>query len=211
MVLGGGCEVCLHADFVNAHSEVYMGLVEVGVGIVPGWGGVKEMVFRHLKNNKRPGGPMPALMEAFQTIGLAKVSTSAKEAKELLFLGDKNSITMNRKRLIPDAKKQALLLSQNYTPPSKEEKVYLPGKTAKVAFHLAIDDFRKSGKITEHDVVVSKELADVISGGDTDILEPISEKHIMDLELKAISKLFREPKSLDRMEHMLTNGKPLRN
>lgn len=211
MVLGGGCEVCLHADFVNAHSEVYMGLVEVGVGIVPGWGGVKEMVFRHLKNNKRPGGPMPALMEAFQTIGLAKVSTSAKEAKELLFLGDKNSITMNRKRLIPDAKKQALLLSQNYTPPSKEEKVYLPGKTAKVAFHLAIDDFRKSGKITEHDVVVSKELADVISGGDTDILEPISEKHIMDLELKAISKLFREPKSLDRMEHMLTKGKPLRN
>ena len=94
---------------------------------------------------------------------------------------------------------------------SKEETVYLPGKTAKVAFHLAIDDFRKSGKITEHDVVVSKELANIISGGETDILEPISEKQIMSLELMAISKLFREPKSLDRMEHMLTKGKPLRN
>ena len=211
MALGGGCEVCLHADFVNAHSELYMGLVEVGVGIVPGWGGVKEMVFRHLKNKKRPGGPMPALMEAFQTIGLAKVSTSAEEAKDLLFLGNNNSITMNRKRLLPDAKKQALLLSENYTPPSKEEVVFLPGKTAKTAFHLAIDDFRKSGKITNHDVVVSKELANIISGGETDILEPISEKQIMSLELMAISKLFREPKSLDRMEHMLTKGKPLRN
>ena len=211
MALGGGCEVCLHADFVNAHSELYMGLVEVGVGIVPGWGGVKEMIFRHLQNKKRPGGPMPALMEVFQTIGLAKVSTSASEARDLLFLGKKNSITMNRKRLLPDAKKQALLLAKNYTPPSKDEVVFLPGETAKVAFYLAINDLRKSGKITDHDVVVAKELANIISGGKTDILDPVDEKHIMNLELLGISKLFKEAKSLDRMEYMLAKGKPLRN
>ncbi|PPR78712.1 MAG: putative 3-hydroxyacyl-CoA dehydrogenase [Alphaproteobacteria bacterium MarineAlpha2_Bin1] len=211
MSLGGGCEVCLHADFVNAHSELYMGLVEVGVGIVPGWGGVKEMIFRHFQNEKRAGGPMPALMEVFQTIGLAKVSTSAHEAKDLLFLGKNNAITMNRKRLLADAKKQALLLAKDYTPPSKEDVVFLPGKTARTAFYLAINELRKSGKITDHDVVVAKELANIVSGGETDIINPVNEKHILDLELLGISKLFRESKSLDRMEYMLTNGKPLRN
>ncbi len=211
MALGGGCEVCLHVDYVNAHSELYMGLVEVGVGIVPGWGGVKEMIFRHIHNAERPGGPMPALMEVFQTIGLAKVSTSADEAKDLLFLGKKNSISMNRKRLLADAKKQALKLAKDYTPPSKEDVVFLPGETAKIAFNLAINDLRKSGKISDHDVIVAKELAKIVSGGKTDILEPVDEKHILNLELIGISKLFKEPKSLDRMEYMLTKGKPLRN
>ncbi|MBL42649.1 MAG: 3-hydroxyacyl-CoA dehydrogenase [Rhodospirillaceae bacterium] len=211
MALGGGCEVCLHVDYVNAHSELYMGLVEVGVGIVPGWGGVKEMIFRHIHNAERPGGPMPALMEVFQTIGLAKVSTSADEAKDLLFLGKKNSISMNRKRLLADAKKQALKLAKDYTPPSKEDVIFLPGETAKIAFNLAINDLRKSGKISDHDVIVAKELAKIVSGGKTDILEPVDEKHILNLELIGISKLFKEPKSLDRMEYMLTKGKPLRN
>ncbi len=211
MTLGGGCEICLHADFVNAHSELYMGLVEVGVGIVPAWGGIKEMIFRHFKDNKRSGGPMPPLMKVFETIGLAKVSTSAFEAKDLLFLDQTNKVTMNRKRLLPDAKKQALLIAENYVPPKNDEVVFLPGETAKTAFSLAVSDLKKAGKITDHDVVVSNELANVVSGGNTDILEPINEKQLLDLERLAIAKLFKEPKTLDRMEHMLTKGKPLRN
>ena len=211
MALGGGCEICLHADAVQAHAELYMGLVEVGVGLIPGWGGSKEMVMRNVAKKRRPGGPMPPVGEAFQTIGLAKVSKSAAEARDLLFLRDSDSITMNRRRVLADAKSKALELAPNYTAPEKGIELNLPGPTAQVALDMAVSDLAKSGKATPHDVTVSHELATVLSGGDTDVTEVVTEKHLLALEREAMARLFRMPPTLDRIEHMLATGKPLRN
>ncbi|MSO65269.1 MAG: 3-hydroxyacyl-CoA dehydrogenase/enoyl-CoA hydratase family protein [Alphaproteobacteria bacterium] len=212
MALGGGCEVNLHCSAVQAHAELYMGLVEVGVGLIPGWGGTKEMIMRHALNKKRPGGPMPPVAEAFQTIGLAKVSKSADEARSLLFLRETDGITMNRKRLLADAKKRALaLLAAGYKPPPKDVEVSLPGATARVALAMAVNDLAKAGKATPHDVTVSAELAGVLSGGETDVTETVKEKDLLALERAAMARLFRNSRTLDRIEHMLETGKPLRN
>ncbi len=211
MALGGGCEICLHSDAIQAHAELYMGLVEVGVGLIPGWGGSKEMILRHVANKRRPGGPMPPVAEAFQTIGLAKVSKSASEARDLLFLREGDGITMNRRRVLADAKAKALELAANYTPPEKDIEVSLPGPTARVALQMAVGDLAKSGKATPHDVTVSDELAGILSGGDTDITETVTEKQLLKLEQQAMARLFRNPRTLDRIEHMLETGKPLRN
>ncbi|MBM3502435.1 MAG: 3-hydroxyacyl-CoA dehydrogenase/enoyl-CoA hydratase family protein [Alphaproteobacteria bacterium] len=211
MALGGGCEVNLHCDAVQAHAELYMGLVEVGVGLIPGWGGTKEMIMRHVQNPKRPGGPMPPVAEAFQTIGLAKVSKSADEARSLLFLRDGDGISMNRKRHLADAKKKALALAAGYKPASKDVEVVLPGPTARVALEMAVGDLAKSGKATPHDVTVSRELATIISGGETDVTATLKEKDLLALERAAMARLFRNPRTLDRIEHMLETGKPLRN
>ena len=110
MALGGGCEILLHCDAVQAHAETYMGLVEVGVGVVPGWGGCKELTTRWATNPKRPGGPMPGVAKVFETISTAQVATSAEEAREALFLRESDGITMNRDRLLADAKAKALAL-----------------------------------------------------------------------------------------------------
>ncbi len=118
MALGGGCELLLHCDAVQAHAETYMGLVEVGVGVIPAWGGCKELLLRHIADPDRPGGPMPPITQAFQTIAMAKVSKSAADARSLKFLGPNDGITMNRDRLLADAKMRALRLSQGYTAPS---------------------------------------------------------------------------------------------
>jgi 3-hydroxyacyl-CoA dehydrogenase len=211
MALGGGCEICLHADAIQAHAELYMGLVEVGVGLIPGWGGSKEMVLRNVANKKRPGGPMPPVAEAFQTIGLAKVSKSAAEARDLLFLRDSDAITMNRRRVLSDAKVKALALANNYVPPEKDIELNLPGPTARVALDMAVADLAKSGKATPHDVTVSHELATVLSGGETDVTETVTEKDLLSLERAAMARLFRMSPTLDRIEHMLSTGKPLRN
>ena len=211
MALGGGCEICLHADAIQAHAELYMGLVEVGVGLIPGWGGSKEMVLRNVAKKKRPGGPMPPVAEAFQTIGLAKVSKSAAEARDLLFLRDTDAITMNRRRVLSDAKVKALTLAENYVPPEQDIELNLPGPTARVALDMAVSDLAKSGKATPHDVTVSHELSTVLSGGDTDITEVVTEKDLLSLERAAMARLFRMSPTLDRIEHMLSTGKPLRN
>ena len=211
MTLGGGCEVCLHSDAIQAHCELYMGLVEVGVGLVPAWGGTKEMIMRHYFNKDRPGGYMPPVIEAFQTIGLAKISKSASEARDLLFLRKDDGITMNRNRLLSDAKKKALILSQDYKPPSSEEVISLPGEAGKIALSMATNEMKKAGKISDHDLFISEILAEIICGGDTDITETVNEKKLLDLEKKSILRLLREPLTLDRIEHTLITGKPLRN
>jgi len=211
MALGGGCEICLHADAIQAHAELYMGLVEVGVGLIPGWGGSKEMVLRNVAKKKRPGGPMPPVAEAFQTIGLAKVSKSAAEARDFLFLRDTDSITMNRRRVLADAKSKALELATDYVVPENDIELSLPGPTARVALDMAVSDLAKSGKATPHDVTVSHELATVLSGGDTDVTEVVTEKDLLALEREAMARLFRMTPTLDRIEHMLATGKPLRN
>ncbi len=210
MALGGGCEVCLHADAIQAHAESYMGLVEVGVGLIPAGGGTKELVTRWVTNKKRPGGPMPGLAKAFEAISTAKVATSAEEARDILILRDGDRVTMNRSRVLADAKARALAMVADYAPPEPVE-IQLPGATARAALDMAVDGFHKSGKATDHDVVVSRELGQVVSGGDVDVFDMVSEKQLLGLEKQAFLNLLHTDATLDRIEHMLTTGKPLRN
>jgi len=210
MALGGGCEILLHCDAVQAHAETYTGLVEAGVGIVPGWGGCKEMLVRGWSDPGRRGGPMPPVIKAFETIAMATVAKSAAEARDILVLRPEDAITMNRDRLLADAKAKALALAENYTPPEEPE-ISLPGKTARAAMSMAVDGFRLSGKATPHDVTVGKALAGVLSGGDTDITETVSEDGLLALERKAFVALSRTPATIARVSHMLKTGKPLRN
>lgn len=229
MALGGGCEVLLHCDHVQAHVELYTGLVEVGVGVVPGWGGCKEMLLRHTKKRLKEQNvvakmgrmfsfmspiktlnTMPVVSAAFEQIALAKVAKSAEEAKSMLILKETDGITMNRRRVLPDAKAKCIELAANYEAPMPET-IVLPGKTAKTALIMAINGFVKSGKATAHDEVVSKELANVLSGGSTSIHKPLSEKDILELEVESFMRLIKTKATLDRIEHMLDTGKPLRN
>ncbi|PXY77873.1 MAG: hypothetical protein CXX81_10755 [Methanobacteriota archaeon] len=210
MCLGGGCEVLLHSDAVQAHSESYIGLVEVGVGIIPAWGGCKEMLGRLAQNGYAAGGPMGPVTSAFETIGLAKVAKSAQQAQDIGYLTHNDRITMNRSRLINDAKQLVLELSIDYEPPTPHV-FHLPGRTGKAALALAVADLRRSGRATPHDVIVSDALAEILSGGDTDMVDILTEEDVLELEREAIGRLARNEDSLERMEHMLVTGKPLRN
>ena len=210
MCLGGGAEILLHCDAIQAHSESYIGLVEVGVGIVPAWGGCKELLARLNKFNLVPEGPMGAAMKAFEYIGTAKVATSAEQARSMGFLGPDDGITMNRDRLLADAKQRALEMIDGYEPPEPHTYV-LPGDSGFTALELAVKDLALSGQATPHDVVVTRELARILTGGDTDITESLTEEDILEIERKAIGWLGRQPDTLARMEHMLNTGKPLRN
>ena len=210
MALGGGCELLLHCDAVQAHAETYAGLVEVGVGLVPAWGGCKELLHRWSQHCEHPKGPMPAVTKVFETIGTAVVAKSAQEAKTYLFLQPDDGITMNRDRLLADAKERALALAENYSVPEKPE-FHLPGQTGEIAMTMAVDDLYRTGKATAHDVVVGKALAHVLSGGNTDMTETLSEDQVLGLERKAIVNLMKTTATLARMEHMLETGKPLRN
>jgi 3-hydroxyacyl-CoA dehydrogenase len=208
--LGGGCEICLNADAIQAHAETYIGLVETGVGVVPAWTGCAELLTRWIRYEKRPGGPMPAISKAFETIGMAKVAKSAHEAKEMLILREDDGITMNRDRLLADAKTRALELARDYRPPERSE-ISLPGPSAKAALDMAVDALRLSGKATPHDQVVAGQLAVVLSGGATDITEALGDDDLLKLEREAFMSLIRSPATLARIEHMLETGKPLRN
>src|SRR5690606_22969594 len=210
MTLGGGCEICLNADAVQAHAETYIGLVETGVGVVPAWTGSTELLTRWVLNKKRPGGPLPPLAQPFETIGMAKVAKSAFEAKEMLFLREQDGITMNRDRLLADAKAKALALAADYRPPEKVE-LSLPGRSARLAMPVIVDGLRRKGAASPHDAVVADQLAVVLSGGDTDITEAVSEDDLLKLERQAFMTLIRQPATLARIEHMLETGKPLRN
>ena len=211
MALGGGCETLLHCDAVQAHAESYIGLVEVGVGVIPGWGGCKEMTLRWALNPRRPGGPMPGVAKVFEMISTAHVATSAAEAQEALFLRPTDGITMNRDRLLADAKAKALeLVEAGYEPPEPPE-ITLPGPSGRVALEMAVDGFVANGKATAHDAVVSKRLAVVLTGGDTDLTETVTEDDLSRLEREAFLDLIKTPATLARIEHMLETGKPLRN
>ena len=210
MALGGGCEVLLHCDAIQAHSELYMGLVEVGVGLVPAWGGCKEMLTRWITESKRPGGAMVAVGKVFEMIGTAKVAKSAAQAREMLFLRGGDRITMNRDRVLAEAKALALEKAQGYAAPTPVE-ISLPGGVAKVAMTMAVKGFVKAGKATPYDEVVSAKLSEVLSGGDVDMTDKQSEEDILKLERKAFVSLLHNRGTWDRMEHILATGKPLRN
>ena len=210
MALGGGCEILLHCSAVQAHSETYMGLVEVGVGLLPGWGGCKELLARWQADPKLPRGPLPAVAKAFEIISTAQVSKSAAQAQGLGFLRRTDAVTMNRDRLLGDAKAKVLALAEGYQPPKPAE-YRLPGPGGRVALDLAVDGFAAQGKATPHDVVVSKAVARVLTGGDADPLDTLTEDDMTALERQGFMMLVRNPASLARTEHMLATGKPLRN
>ncbi len=208
--LGGGCETLLHCDALQAHAETYMGLVEAGVGLIPAWGGCKELLMRWLANSRRPGGPMPAISQCFEMISTAAVAKSAAEAQARMLLRPEDGITMNRDMLLWDAKARALRMSANYSPPKPVE-VHLPGPSARLALGLAVDSFRHSGRATPHDQVVAMALAGVLSGGTADIADFVTESDLLHLERTAFMELIKHPDTLARLEHMLQTGKPLRN
>ena len=210
MALGGGCEILLHSDAVQAHAESYIGLVECGVGLVPGWGGCKEMLTRWSTGGVLPKGPMPAAAKVFETVSTATVSKSAAQAKELMFLRPADRITMNRYRLLADAKALALELAAGYTPPQPVD-LKLPGASGKLAFNMAAEGFHRRGLATDHDLVVSAELAAVLTGGGADVVDVVHEEDLLALERGAFMRLMKTPATLARIEHMLVTGKPLRN
>jgi 3-hydroxyacyl-CoA dehydrogenase len=210
MALGGGCEILLHSDAIQAHIESYSGLVELGVGLIPGWGGCKETILRQFVQTPRAGGPMPPISKAFEIIGLAKVSGSAEELKDMGILRKNGGITMNRKRLLADAKARCLTLAENYQPPEPAT-VNLPGASGAAALHMAIDGLKGSGKASPYDAEVAHALAEVLTGGDTDITVAVTEQQLLDLERVYFRQLIRNDKTLARVEFMLENGKPLKN
>jgi 3-hydroxyacyl-CoA dehydrogenase len=221
MALGGGCEIILHSNAVAAHMECYPGLVEVGVGLIPAWGGCKEMLLRHLGEKKgsgggmignlmATGGAMPAISKVFEMIATAKTGMSADEAKEAKILREDDKISMNRLRVLADAKLRCLEMANGYKAP-EPALLHLPGGTAKVALSMAVDGFKAAGKATPHDVTVCKMLATVLSGGDTDMSEGLTEQQVLDLEYEVFMELVRTKPTLARIEHMLDTGKPLRN
>jgi len=210
LALGGGCEICLNADAIQAHAETYIGLVECGVGLIPGWGGCGEMLDRWTKSGKLPKGPMPAVAKMFETVSTATVAKSAAEAKELMFLREGDGISMNRDRLLADAKAKALALADGYAPPEKPE-FRLPGAGGRAVLDRAAQDFHKKGLATDYDLVVSDTLAEVLTGGEADLVDIVTEEQMLALERKGFMARVRDPRTIARVEHMLTTGKPLRN
>jgi 3-hydroxyacyl-CoA dehydrogenase len=211
MALGGGCEILLHADAIVAHAETYAGLVECGVGLVPGWGGTKEMLARLAADPSRPKGPMPAVAAAFEMISTARVSKSAEEAREMGILRPADLVVMNRDRVLARAKARALELAEGYRPPEAPV-FFLPGPSGKHALMMAAEGFRRQGLATAHDLVVAEALAEILTGGpEADPTEPIGEETLLLLEREAFLRLIKLEPTLARIEHTLATGKPLRN
>ncbi len=213
MALGGGCEIALHSDITQAFVESYIGLVEMGVGLIPGGGGSKEMAMR-ASNDFNSGGIMnPVIKNYFLNIGMAKVSTSAHDAFNLgLLRKNVDSITFNKKELIYDAKMSALsLYSRGYKAPLKEKNIKVLGKEILGSFLVGADSMYHSNYITKHEKLISEKLAYVISGGDLSYPTLVSEQYLLDIEREAFLSLCGEKKTLERIEYMLKKGKPLRN
>jgi len=211
LTLGGGCEFSLHADRIQAHAELYMGLVEVGVGLIPAGGGTKELLFR-FSTELGPYGeadPFEAVRRAFQLIAMATMSTSALEARKLGFLRGADRITMNRDRLIADAVARVKDLAPDYVPPPPRT-ITAMGKDGLGNLHYAVWAMREAGQITDHEVRIAHELAYVLTGGDGPP-RSVSERDILDLEREAFLRLAGTKETQERIGHMLKTGKPLRN
>lgn len=213
MTLGGGCELSMHADKVVAASETYIGLVEFGVGVIPGGGGSKEMALRAADTFKKGDVELNVLQEYFLTIGMAKVSTSAYEAFDLGILQKgKDVVIVNKDRQIATAKSYAKLLAeQGYTKPIHRNDVKVLGKQALGMFLVGTDAMEASKYISEHDRKIANKLAYVMAGGDLSEPTRVSEQYLLDIEREAFLSLCTERKTLERIQHMLKTGKPLRN
>ncbi len=213
MSLGGGCELSMHADKVVAAAETYIGLVEFGVGVIPGGGGSKEMALRAQDTFRKGDVKLNVLQEYFLTIGMAKVATSAYEAFDLGILQKgKDIVVVNKDRQIAVAKQHAMLMADmGYTQPVKRTDIKVLGKQALGMFLVGTDSMEDSNYISEHDKKIANKLAYVMAGGDLSEPTNVSEKYLLDLEREAFLSLCTERKTLERIQHMLKTGKPLRN
>jgi 3-hydroxyacyl-CoA dehydrogenase len=216
LTLGGGCEIALHADRVQAAAESYIGQVEVGVGLIPAGGGCKELLARAMAPVATVATPqtdlLPFVQRVFETIGFAKVSTSAADAKRLGILTDADGITMNRDRLWEDAKALALeRVREGYQRPVPRTAIPVGGESVLAALKLGVHLAWRAGRIGDHDAVVGRALANVLAGGPLPYQTTVSEQYLLDLEREAFLKLCGERKTLERIQHTLKTGKPLRN
>ena len=213
LTLGGGCELCLHADFVQTNAETYMGLVEFGVGLIPGGGGTKEFTLRVSDEFKDGQVEQNILKDRFLTIGMARVSTSGIEAFELGYLQkEKYAITMNRSRLISDAKEKAIEMADaGYTKPVQRKDIKVLGKSGLGIVYAGANSMYAGHYISEHDKKISEKLGYVMCGGDLSAPTLVTEQYLLDLEREAFLSLCGEKKTLERIQSILTKGKPLRN
>ena len=212
--LGGGAEVCMHADRVVASLETYIGLVEVGVGLVPAGGGCKELVRRVVSPAMRAGAgapPLPFLQRVLETIGAAKVATSAVEARELGFLSDDDRVVMHPDHLLHAAKQELLAMADGYRPPVRNRSIYAAGLPTLAALEMGVRTLHWSGLASGHDMLIGAKLARVLCGGELSAPQWVDEDHILALEREAFVALLHEPKTMERIQHLLTTGKPLRN
>jgi 3-hydroxyacyl-CoA dehydrogenase len=212
LTLGGGCEVLLHADHVQAASEAYIGLVEVGVGLIPAGGGTKEMLARAAEAAGPTADLLPFVRRAFEVIGFGKTSTSAAEAQQIGYLRPSDGVTMNRDRLIADARTRAVALAESgYRAPLPRSTVRVGGEPIAAALKLGVHLAWRAGRISDHDAYIGRTLAHVLAGGAVPHDTTVSEQHLLDLEREAFLRLCGEPKTLARIQHTLKTGKPLRN
>jgi 3-hydroxyacyl-CoA dehydrogenase len=214
LTLGGGCEIAMHGNRVRAAGETYIGLVEVGVGLIPAGGGTKELTMRAMDaaKNTPDADPLAFLKKTFETIAMGKVATSAQEAKSWGILRPSDSISMNGDRLIADAKQEVLALAETgYVAPVERTDILALGEQAQAAIKLALHMMRQGGFISDHDHLIGKKLAKIMSGGDLNHRSFVSERYLLDLEREAFLSLCGERKTQERIAAMLKTGKPLRN
>ena len=214
LTLGGGCEISMHGDKTRAAAETYIGLVEVGVGLLPAGGGTKEMTLRTMDVAKSvpDADPLAFLKGTFETIGMGKVATSAQEAKSMGLLRKGDAISMNGDRLIADAKQEVLnLASAGYVQPNEREDILAMGKAGQAAFKLALHTMKSGGFISDHDELIGRKIAKILCGGDLNHQTFVSERYLLDLEREAFLSLCGERKTQERIAGMLKTGKPLRN
>lgn len=210
MTFGGGAEICLGANAIQAHAELYMGLVEVGVGLIPGGGGCFALL--HNKQSQGPDtDPLVYLRDTFMAIGMAKVATSAREAQKMGFLLPGDRITMDRDELIEAAKQRALGMARSDFRPPRPRALKVAGRSGYATLHSALWDMNQSGQISEHDMLIGQRLANVLAGGDVAAGTEVTEARFHELEQEAFLSLCGEPKTQARIQHMLTTNKPLRN
>ncbi|WKV12664.1 3-hydroxyacyl-CoA dehydrogenase/enoyl-CoA hydratase family protein [Marivirga harenae] len=212
MALGGGCELSMHADHVQASAETYIGLVEVGVGVIPGGGGTKENALRVADRYQDGDVELNALQNAYMNIAMAKVATSAHEARDMGILRPSDGISMNRSRQIADAKAAAIRLADaGYTMPVQRTDIKVQGKTGIALFKAGVSGMKMGRYISEHDQKIADKLAYVMCGGDLSYPQEVSEQYLLDLEREAFLSLLGEKKTLERIQAVLQGGKPLRN
>jgi 3-hydroxyacyl-CoA dehydrogenase len=212
LALGGGCEISLHADRVQAAAETYIGLVEVGVGLIPAGGGTKEMTARAAESVAPGADLMPPIQKAFETIGFAKTSTSGPDAVRLGYLRPSDAVTMNRERLIADAKAHALQrVADGYQRPVPRTAIPVGGDAVLAPLKLGIHLAWRAARISDHDALIGRKLATIMAGGAVPHPTTVSEQHLLDLERDAFLSLLGERKTQERIQHTLKTGKPLRN
>jgi 3-hydroxyacyl-CoA dehydrogenase len=211
LALGGGCEIALHGDRVQAAAETYMGLVEVGVGLIPAGGGTKEMLVRAMDIAGDGADPLAHAQRVFETIGFAKVSTSAADARRIGYLRDVDAVTMNRDRLLADAKAHALARAADYVKPRPRTAIKVGGDGVQATLKLGVHLAWRAGRISEHDAFIGRKLAWILAGGSITHASTVSEQHLLDLEREAFLGLCGERRTQERIAYTLKTGKTLRN